>query len=347
MTSSKPPLTPVYDVAIIGGGISGSLIAYRLSKYDLTVCLIEKECDLAMGATGANSAIVHSGYDPKPGSLKAKYNVEGSLLFEDLCKDLGVPYKKNGSLIIAFNSEEDKKIQALMERGRVNRVTDLEIVAGQEARLLEPVLSPDVSSALYAKTGGIVCPYELTFAASETAAANGVEFLFESEVTSIEREKDTRIFKVHHSNGVIRSKTVINAAGAYADKVSKMAGDDSFSITPRRGEYSIIDRKQGISVRHTIFQTPTSKGKGVLVTPAVDENIIVGPNSVEIEDPDDKATTFEGREYIWEHALKSVPSLKKGDSIRDFAGIRATPSTRDFIIGEHPDIPGFFRAAGI
>ena len=355
MTSIKEHYPAQYDVVIIGGGVSGCLIAYRLSGYDISVCLIEKEADLACGATGANSAIVHSGYDPEPGTKKAHYNVSGNRMFGDLCRDLGVPFVQNGSLIIAFNTQEHAKIEKLFERGTANGVPGLKILTATETLAMEPAVSNEVYSALYAPSGGIVCPYELTFAASETAYNNGTQFLFETEVTAIHRDASSgdsftvtcRDRKSGNEEFMVKARTIVNAAGAFADKVSAMAGDDSFRIIPRRGEYSIVDKQIGKLVRHTIFQAPTEKGKGVLVTPAVDENIIVGPNAQQVESPDDTATTREGREEIWGSAVKSVPALNRSFSIRDFAGIRATPSTHDFIIGEAPGIPGFYRAAGI
>lgn len=355
MTANAATDPSHYDVVIIGGGVSGCLTAYRLSEFDLSVCLIEKESDLACGATGANSAIVHSGYDPEPDSAKARFNVEGNRLFEDLCRDLGVPFVRNGSLTIAFSDEENVKLQALLERGRLNGVPGLEILSGEEARRLEPSLSDKVRSALHAPTGGIVCPYELTFAAAEIAYTNGTKFFFEKEVAAIERrispEEGFEITCLDRKDAdnifVLYGRIVVNAAGAYADRISSLAGDDTFEIIPRRGEYSIVDKQIGRLIKHTIFQAPTDKGKGVLVTPAVDENIIVGPNAHRVTDPGDTETTGEGIDEIWAMAGKSVPSLKRAFSIRDFAGIRATPSTHDFILGEAPGVRDFFRAAGI
>lgn len=354
MISGSTFISSQYDIVIIGGGVSGCLIAYRLSKFNISVCLVEKEADLACGATGANSAIVHSGYDPEPGTLKAKYNVRGNSLFDELCRDLGVPFIRNGSLIIAFNEEENEQLVRLKNRGEVNGVPGLRILSASETLELEPAISPGVYSSLFAPTGGIVCPYELTFAAAETAYANGVDFVFGQEVTSIGiSEDDPYRYSVGCDGGVpggdlsLKAKVIVDAAGAYADKVAAMAGDTSFSIIPRRGEYSIVDKQIGRLVTHTIFQTPTAKGKGVLVTPAVDENIIVGPNAHQTEDPGDTSTSAAGVREIWSMAGKSVPSLDRKYSIRDFAGIRATPSTHDFVIGQAPGIPGFFRAAGI
>ncbi|MHB1453040.1 MAG: FAD-dependent oxidoreductase [Saccharofermentanales bacterium] len=354
MTQSKRQPAPLYDVVIIGGGVVGSMAAYRLSKYNISVCLLDKEADLATGATGANSAIVHAGYDPKPGSLKAKYNVEGNLLFQSLCETLGVPFIRNGSLVLAFNEQEHSRLAALLQNGRINGVPGLELLRAEQVRQLESNISGEVYSALLAPTGGIVCPYELTFAAAEVACRNGVDFLFEHEVTGISRNGTeggfTLICKTSKGQGPVRkidAVLIINAAGVFSDRIAAMAGDSSFTITPRRGEYSIIDKQLGRSIQHTIFQTPTENGKGILVTPAVDENIIVGPNARIIDDPADTSTTAEGIHEIWTQAVRSVPSLDRSYSIRSFAGIRATPSTHDFIVGESGIILGLFHAAGI
>lgn len=354
MTQNDKQPAPLYDVVIVGGGVVGSLAAYRLSKYNISVCLLDKEADLATGATGANSAIVHAGYDPKPGSLKAKYNVEGNLLFQPLCETLGVPFIRNGSLILSFNEQEHSKLVELLQNGRINGVPGLEILRAEQVRQLEPSVSADVFSALLAPTGGIVCPYELTFAAAEVAYRNGADFLFEHEVTGISRDGTDGGFTLtcRTSKGLgpvrlIGAGLVLNAAGVFSDRISAMAGDSSFIITPRRGEYSIVDKQLGRLIRHTIFQTPTEKGKGILVTPAVDENIIVGPNARIIDDPSDTSTTAEGIREIWTQALKSIPSLDQSYSIRTFSGIRATPSTHDFIVGESGIVRGLFQAAGI
>ncbi len=345
---------PVYDVVIVGGGVVGSITAYRLSGHGISVCLLEKEADLAAGATGANSAIVHAGYDPVPGTLKARYNVEGSRLFPSLCAELGVPFVRNGSLVLAFSEEEHRHLAGLLENGCRNGVEGLELLTADRARALEPALAGGIHSALLAPSGSIVCPYELTFASAETALRNGVDFFFEHEVTGIERPAPGGGFLLRcatrRGQGPerrITARLVVNAAGAFADRISAMAGDASFTITPRRGEYAILDKQYGRPVGHTVFQTPTERGKGVLVTPAVDGNMIIGPNAHAVADPDDTATTTGGMDEVWSSALRSVPSLDRSASIRTFAGIRATPSTHDFIVGESRETEGLFQAAGI
>jgi len=348
----KEHKAPYYDVVIIGGGVIGSLISYRLSKYEISVCLIEKEADLATEETGANSAIVHAGYDPEPGTEKAKHNVRGNARMEGLCSALHVPFQRNGSLVIAFTPEEKAHLEHLLERGRTNGVPDLALLSPEEAQRLEPLLSKDIICALHAPTGGIICPYELTLAASEVARLNGVDYLFEHEVTGIEaiRSKSAR-FKVTcrlpYEIRRITCRFLVNAAGVFADEISRMAGDASFTIIPRRGEYIVLDKTIPYKVTHTVFQTPSAKGKGVLVTPTVDGNILVGPNSQPVADPFDTRTTQQGLEEVWDLARKSVPSLEKKWMIRSFAGIRSTPSTHDFILGESGVSKGFFQAAGI
>lgn len=353
-----------FDVVIIGGGITGCMTAFRLSEYDISVCLFDKAADLATGATGANSAIVHAGFDPMIGSLKAKYNVAGNLLFDDLCRDLGVPFVRNGSLVLSFDKQQHDSLLELEINGRANGVCGLAMLTREQALDIEPGISPFIYSALLAPSAGVVNPYELAFAAAETASRNGVKILTDCEVTSISRDDASNEFvllaKIYRavnddsSNIVsdidekhIRTRLVVNAAGAFADKISAMAGDSSFTITPRRGEYAIIDKQGGVPVQRTIFQTPTEKGKGVLVTPAVDQNIIIGPNADLIDDPSDTSTTSFGTAQIWESALKSVPSLNRKYAIKNFAGIRATSSIHDFIVGRSISVKGLYQAAGI
>ena len=351
----KEHKAPFYDVVIIGGGVIGSLISYQLSKYEISVCLLEKEADLATEETGANSAIVHAGYDPEPGTKKAEYNVRGNAQMEELCKALHVPFQRNGSLVIAFTPDEKAHLEHLLERGRTNGVPGLAMLSPEEVREMEPFLSKEILCALHAPTGGIICPYELTLAASEVAHLNGVDYLFEHEVTAIEtihsNHSESARFevtcRVPHETRRLTCRFLVNAAGVFADKISGMAGDTSFTIIPRRGEYIVLDKTIPDKVAHTVFQTPSAKGKGVLVTPTVDGNILVGPNSQTVADPFDTRTTQQGLEEVWELARRSVPSIEKKWMIRSFAGIRSTPSTHDFILGESSVTKGFFQAAGI
>ncbi len=384
---------PYYDVIIVGGGVIGSFISYQLSKYDMSICLLEKASDLAMEESGANSAIIHAGFDALPGTLKALYNIAGNEIMEEMCKELKVPYEKNGALVLAFTQEDIKNLSTLYERGIMNGVKDLKILTREEVLSMESTVSPSIEGALYAPTSGIVSPFELTLAASEVAFMNGVIYNFEHRVIEINKIdlpdysprgnkkgfevtceiplyiESAKIFSDNTTNATtnqnenisdsepnnigecqikkINCGFIVNAAGVFADKISNMAGDYSFTITPRKGEYMVMDKTMTNSVKHTLFQVPSDKGKGVLVTPTVEGNTLIGPNSQEIANRADDRTTTLGMEEIWKQALRSVPTLERKWMIRSFAGIRSTPSTHDFIIGESKFVEGFFQAAGI
>lgn len=344
----------VYDVAIIGAGVIGSFIARELSKYDLKICLLDRETDVAGGASSANSGIVHAGYDAEPGSLKARFNVRGNEMMEKTAGELGVPFRRVGSLVLAFNDEEMLKVHGLYERGLENGVKGMEILTGRQVRQMEPAVSSKVVGALNAPTAGIVCPYELTLGAVENAVMNGVELKLECEVKGIRVEETTgengdrkKIFTLVAGDGEIKARYVINAAGVYADIISAMAGESYFSIKPRKGEYLLLDKNQGKVVNRVIFQTPSKMGKGILVSPTVDGNLLIGPNAVDIEDREDNSTSASGLNQVAQGALRSVPSVNVKEVITSFAGLRATPSTGDFIIEESGKVKGFINAAGI
>lgn len=257
----------MFDVLIIGAGVVGGMIARTLSAYDLKICIVEKENDVAMGATKANSAIVHAGFDAKVGTLKAKFNVRGSELMPKVAEELGVKYENNGSLVIGFTEEDREIIEALYERGCTNGVKELKIVEKEELKVLEPNLSEEVLCALYAPTGAIICPYELTIAAIGNAMDNGTKLELNFAVKEI-REKDD-YYEVCAENKVLEAKYVINAAGLYSDEIAGMVGDHSFNVHPRRGEYILLDKECGDLVSHTIFRTPSKMGKGILVRTAI------------------------------------------------------------------------------
>jgi len=344
----------VYDVAVIGAGVIGSFIARELSRYKLKICLIEKASDVAEGASSANSGIVHAGYDAEPGSLKARFNVLGNRMMEQVAKELGVPFKRIGSLVLAFNEEDMSKIRELFQRGLNNGVERLEILTRQQLRQMEPAVSDEAVGALYAPTAGIICPYELTLGAAENAVMNGVELKLECEVKGIRREEyPTQPFQfqpnfiLSTSKGEVRSKYVVNAAGVYADVISAMAGDNHFSIKPRKGEYLLMDKNQGGIVNRVIFQPPTKMGKGILVSPTVDGNLLIGPNAVDVGEREDNSTSSSGLIQVVKGALRSVPSVNVREVITSFAGLRATPSTGDFVIGESSKVKGFINVAGI
>lgn len=333
------------DVAIIGAGVVGSLIARELSKYNLKIALLEKCNDCAMGATKANSAIVHAGFDAVPGTLKAKLNVRGVELMKRFCKELNVPLKNNEALVVAFSEEEIPHLGKLMERGEKNGVPGLRIVDREELLKLEPNIGEKAVAALVAPSSSIVCPYELTIAGVENAVTNGAEFIRNCEVKNIESTDDG--FVLTTTQGEIKSRYVINAAGVYSGKIAQLIGDNSIEIIVRHGDYYLLDKSQGTLVSRTIFQCPTIMGKGVLVSPTVDGNLIVGPSATDIDDGGDVATTGEGLNSIYASATKSVPAVSLRNAITSFSGNRAHPATDDFIIGSSSVNKNFVNVAGI
>jgi glycerol-3-phosphate dehydrogenase len=336
----------MYDVIIIGAGVVGASAARELSKYELDIGVLEARADVAMGSSAANSAIVHAGYDCKPGTLMAELNVKGNEKYEQLKLELDIPFMRNGSLVLAFDEDGVKELERLLKQGEKNGVPGLEILSRHRILEMEPAVNGEVVAALWAPSGGITCPYELTVAMIENAVKNKVKVFLEHPVIDI-KKGDDGIFNITTKHGEFKTKYIINCAGVYADEISKMAGDDSFSITPRKGEYILYDRKYGSIVKHTIFQTPGKLGKGVLVTPTVDGNLLIGPSAEDINDKEDKATTQEGLDFVYSKALQSVPSVPRGGSIRTFSGLRAIGSTGDFIIRASRKVHGLIHAAGI
>ena len=334
-----------YDVVVIGAGVVGALISLELSKKDIRVAMLDKCNDVAMGTTKANSAIVHGGFDAANGTLKAKLNVRGTALMPQLCADLAVPYRNNGSLVLAFSEEEMEHVHTLYERGQKNGVPRLSVIDKAAVKAMEPHVSDEVVGALLSETAGIVCPYELTIAATEVAVTNGVEFLRNCAVESIKAQNDG--FVLSTTCGEIEASYVINAAGVHSDDVARMIGDDSISIIARKGEYYLLDKSYGYIADHTLFQCPTKMGKGVLVTPTVDGNLLIGPSALDVEDKDDVDTTAEGLSFILEKAKKTVPELNTRGAITSFAGMRAHPVTDDFIIGFSEKNDRFLNVAGI
>lgn len=334
-----------YDVAVVGAGVVGALISRELSKYDIRVALLEKCNDVAMGTTKANSAIVHGGFDAANGTLKAKLNVRGTELMPKLCADMAVPYRNNGSLVLAFSEEEMEHVRTLYERGVKNGVPKLSVLDKAQVKALEPHVSDEVVGALLSETAGIVCPYELTIAATEVAVTNGVEFIRNCAVEAIKVTADG--FLLATTQGEIPAKYVVNAAGIHTDDIARMIGDDSISLVARKGEYYLLDKSFGFMADHTIFQCPNKMGKGVLVTPTVDGNLLIGPSALDVEDKEDVDTTPQGLEFIVEKAKKSVPTLNIRGAITSFAGMRAHPVTDDFIIGFSAKNDCFLNVAGI
>lgn len=335
----------IYDVAIIGAGVVGSLIARELSRYHLRICLLEKASDVAMGTTKSNSAIIHAGFDAAHGSLKAQLNVKGNAMMTQLTAELGVPFKRIGSLVVGFDDADETKLQELYDNGIRNGVPKLEMLSQEQVRTLEPSISLQVTSALYAPTAGIICPYELTIAAAECAVANGVTLQLEQEITDISRENG--FFTLSTKTDAFHAHYVVNAAGVYADQIAQMVESRCFAIKPRKGEYMLLDKDQASLAKTVIFQTPTAMGKGILVTPTVDGNLLLGPTSVDIDDQDDVSTTADGLTTVAKIALKSIPSINIRKVITSFAGIRACSTVHDFIIEESREAKGFMHVAGI
>lgn len=335
----------MYDALIIGGGVVGCAIARELSRYQLKLCLLEKEEDVCTGTSKANSAIVHAGFDAEPGSKKALFNVRGSQMMADLCRDLDIPYRRCGSLVLSFDAADRPKLEQLLARGRQNGVEGLEIVEGDALRAMEPHLSDEAVAALHAPTGAIICPFTLTYALAENAAANGAELRFDTRVERIERTVDG--FAVYTNKGTLESRVVINAAGVYADELHNQLCEQKLHIVPRRGEYCLMDKTEGNLVSRTIFQLPGAMGKGVLVTPTVHGNLLVGPTAADQEEKSCTATTAEGLAQVAASASRSVKKLPMNRVITGFAGLRAhiTEGAVDFVIGESAE--NFFEAAGI
>lgn len=333
----------MFDIAIIGAGVTGAMTARALAKYNLKVCILEKDNDVAMGTTRANSAIVHAGFDAAEGTLKAKLNVRGSEMMKEITDELGVKYQNNGALVIGFGEDDRPELEKLYKRGITNGVKNLRLIEAEELHRLEPNVSDNAICALYAPTSSIICPYELTIAAIGNAMDNGAELKLNFEVKAIEEKDGYYIIKSENED--VSAKYVINAAGVYADNIAQFAGDNSFSIHPRRGEYILFDKECGNHVSHTIFSTPTKMGKGILITKTVDGNLLTGPTSQNIDDKEDKSTTSEGLDKIIKETAAHVKGLAFNKMITSFCGLRAVGSTGDFIINSPKK--GFVNIAGI
>lgn len=333
----------MFEFAVIGAGVVGGMVARELTKYTSSVCILEKGSDVALGATRANSAIVHAGYDAAVGSLKARMNVRGSKMMAEVCRDLGVKYKNNGSLVVGFNDEDEQTLISLCERGKINGVDGVRVIYRDEILALEPNIGDEVTVALHAPTGAIVCPYELCMASVGNAMDNGATLRTSFEVKKIEKTEDG--YKLSSDDDFILAKWVINCAGVYSDEVSAMAGDASFTVRPRRGEYMLLDREVGDHISHTVFRCPSKMGKGVLVTPTVDGNLLVGPTAEDIDDKEDTKTTAEGLAKVRALASAQVARIDFSKVITSFTGLRATGSTGDFII--NMPRPHFLNVAGI
>lgn len=335
----------MYDVLIIGAGVCGSAAARELSRYQLKIGVLEKGEDVCSGTSKANSGIVHAGFDAKPGSLMAEMNVKGNAMMEELSKELEFSFERIGSLVLCFREEDLDKLEDLKRQGEKNGVPDIQIIRQEALREMEPNISHEAVAALYAPTGGIVCPFGLNIALAENAAMNGVDFFFDKEVERIEKSEEG--YRVTTGDQVFETKCIINAAGVYADVFHNMVSEQKIHITATKGEYYLLDRSVGDHVNHTIFQLPGKYGKGVLVTPTVHGNLLVGPTAKDIENKEGTNTTAEGMEEVAKKAVRSVEGLPLRQVITSFTGLRAHEEGHEFIIEEVKDAPGFFDCAGI
>ena len=335
-----------YDVAVIGAGVTGCAVARELARWDLKVCVLEKGEDVCCGTSKANSAIVHAGHDAEPGSLKARFNLEGNRMMGDLAKELDFDFVRNGSLVLCLDEADLPALRALYEKGVKNGVEGLELLDGDQVRAMEPNISERVCAALYAPTGGIVCPFGLTIALAENACDNGVKFSFLTPVETV-KPVDGGYELMTGGGNTLTARYVVNAAGVYADVFHNMVSGKKIHITARKGEYCLLDKEAGGHVSRTIFQLPGRMGKGVLVTPTVHGNLLLGPTAVDVEDKEQTATTAEGLASLTEKAMAGVDAIPFRQVITSFAGLRAHEDGDDFVIGEPEDAPGFFDAAGI
>lgn len=359
----------MYDVLVIGGGVIGCSILRELSKYQLNIALVERCSDLCEGTSKANSGIVHAGYDAMPGTLKAKLNVRGSELMEELSKELNFGYKRCGSLVLCFDETDIPKLEELKKRGEANGVKGLRILNKNELKVVEPNLNTSVVAALDVPDGAIVDPFNLTYAMADNAVINGASISLNTEVIDIRRLTDGyEIICKKHSSVLDRverevkleARMIVNAAGVYADSIHNLVSSDRIEIKPRKGEYMLLDNTAGDFVGHTIFQLPTALGKGILITPTVHGNLLTGPTADDIEAKEGTDTTLDGLNLVKAKAKLSAENIPLREVITSFAGLRArltqtvkvrnhelSQMEHDFLIGEVLDAPGFFDVAGI
>ncbi len=333
------------DVLIIGCGVIGAACAYELAHSNVSVTVLEASNDVANGTTKANSAILHAGYDPVPGTEMAALNVEGVAMARDICARLDVPYAPIGSLVLAFDEADREHLKKLYDRGVANKVPDIQLLSGEEVHAMEPNLAANVCGALYAPSAAVVSPWEYCLALAEVAVKNGVQLHRSSPVTAIKTIDGG--FEVTTPAGTYQARYILNAAGVQASAVHELVAPKEYDITPARGEYYLLDKSQGKLVNHVIFQCPNEKGKGVLVSPTVHGNLIVGPNAQNVAGADNVECTAEGLAEVSAAAVRSVPNIAFRDNIRNFAGVRANHSKEDFLIAESAFVPGFFDLAGI
>ena len=336
----------VTDVLIIGAGITGCALARELSRYHASVAVLERESDVAEGATKANSGLVHAGYDALPGTRKAYYNVLGAAMYPDLCRELGVPYRRNGALVIALQESDRVTLESLKKRGEENGVAGLEILERNAVLSLEPALNPDVVCALSVPSGAIISPYETAFAMADDAALNGVQFYFNEPVLAVSRLTDGR-FSVRTGSCSRICRVLVNCAGASGAEIHNQISEQKLRMIHRRGQYYLLDRAVSQPFSRTVFQCPSAMGKGVLVTPTVHGNLLLGPTAEDIDDPLDTATTSTGLAEVLRKAALTWPAISVRNNITNFSGIRAHLASDDFVVGPCEGYPGYFEAIGI
>ena len=336
----------ISDILVIGAGLTGCAVARELSGYQASVIVLEKENDLAEGATKANSGIVHAGYDAVPGSLKAFYNIRGASMYPELCASLGLPYQQCGALVIALNEKDRQTVELLRDRGEKNGVSGLRILEHNELLSLEPALNPQVVCALYVPSSALISPYETAFAIADHAALNGVSFRLNQKVLSVQKNPDG-LFSVQTESGEYLSRILVNCAGTSGAFLHNQLSADKLDMVYRRGQYYLLDHEKKLPFTHTVFQCPSAMGKGVLVTPTVHGNLLLGPTAEDIDDPMDTATTAEGLQEVFRKAALTWPDISIRTNITNFSGVRAHLTTDDFVVGPCSDCPGYYEAIGI
>ena len=341
-----PQIHSSYDVAVIGSGVSGAAIARRLSAYDLDIVVLEKETDVSFGTSKANSGIIHGGFHHEPGYLKTKLEIQGNLMFDQLQRELHFPFVRCGILVAALNEEELKVTQNLYERGRTNGAIGIELCSRDRMLELEPKLTQDTVGGLYAPSGGIIEPYRFAFALVEAAQNNGVRVITDFEVSSAERDEE-RFFIRSADGRTVEANYVINAAGLFADKVAEIFGAESYTITPRKGEYYLLDRMTKVCPGRVLFPVPNRVSKGMLVIPTVEGTVLVGPTAQDAESKEDLATSADNLNRIFDSARKMVPKVSTRDVITSFSGLRPALASDDFYIALSEKVPGFIHVAGI
>ena len=336
----------IYDVIIIGAGVTGAAVARELSRYEAEVCVLERGEDVCSGTSKANSAIIHAGYDCQPGSLMAKMNVRGNEMMGDLARDLDIPFERNGSFVVCTIESEWGGIEELYQRGLKNGVPGMKIIKREEALAMEPNLSDDTVGALYATTAGIICPFRLNIAMAEHANVNGVDFRFNTAAEALTRDEDG-IWHIRTNNGEYKTRAIVNAAGVYADVFHNMVADKKIHIRPRRGDYMLLDKTTGGHVKRTIFPQPTKFGKGILIAPTIHGNTFIGPTAIDLDDKEAICTTQEGLTQLLERGGTCVKNVPFRSVITSFGGLRAHEDGHEFILGEVAEAPGFFDCAAI